>query len=122
MVYADYDFYTDVYNGKAIPAGDWPALAMRASAYIDALTFGRLAAGAEIDDAARLAVCAVAEAERRWAQAEARPMGLASASNDGYSESYSDSARLAAQRDTDRLAAADLHLPRSHPLRYAGVM
>lgn len=122
MVYADYDFYTAVYGGKTISADDWPALAMRASAYIDTLTFGRLAAGVPVDDAVRLAVCAVAETEQRWAQAEARPAGLASASNDGYSETYANADRLAAQRGADRLAAMDLYLPRSHPLRYAGVM
>lgn len=120
MVYADYDFYTDAYCGKTISADDWPALAMRASAYIDALTFGRLAAGAEIDDAARLAVCAVAEAERR---AAAGPTDTVKSENvDGYSVTYEDATARGKRLNTDRLAAADLHLPRSHPLRYAGVM
>ncbi|MDO5385584.1 MAG: hypothetical protein Q4F08_12065 [Rikenellaceae bacterium] len=121
MTYADYEFYTGVYGGKAIPAQDWPALAMGASAYIDLLTFGRLAQGAQADDAVRLAVCAVAEAQARWAQAEDGG-AVKSESVDGYSVAYQDADARARQLDSQRLAAADLYLRRGHPLRYAGVV
>jgi hypothetical protein len=41
--YADYTFYTDDYLGTAIAEADFPALALRATAVIDAITFGRAA-------------------------------------------------------------------------------
>lgn len=67
-VYADYTFYTDTYLGAAIAAADFDALALRASAVIDRLTFDRAAAvvdaGTDADLVERigLATCAVADA------------------------------------------------------------
>lgn len=43
-VYADFTFYSTQYLGTAIAEADFPALALRASAYIDRITFGRVAA------------------------------------------------------------------------------
>lgn len=117
MVYADYTFYTDTYGGTAITAKEWPALALRASAYLDRLTFGRLAAG-NVTDAVRLAVCAVAEAE----QQTATPAGVKSENVDGYDVTYEDGAARLQNLNAARLAAADLYLSRGDPLRYAGVM
>lgn len=92
-----------------------------ADAWLDRLTFGRLQRGAPVDDSVRMACCAVAEVSYRWLQVESeRSPGLASFNNDGYSESYATGADSAALREADILAAADLYLPRSHPLRYAG--
>jgi hypothetical protein len=65
--YADYTFYTDTYLGTAIAAADFPRLALRASAVISQLCYGREAAiiTEDIDTTAiekiKLATCAVAE-------------------------------------------------------------
>lgn len=120
MVYADYPFYTETYGGTAVDAARWPALALRASAFVDRLTFGRLAAGADVTDDVRMAVCAVAEVEAALAEAEAGGRGVAAENNDGYSIRYESGAARAAQAQSDRLAAAELFLRRDGPLRYAG--
>lgn len=120
-MYADYAYYQGTYFGSLLTEEQWLAAAREADAWLDRLTFGRLQRGAPVDDAVRMACCAVAEASYRWQQAETeRAPGLASFNNDGYSESYTTGTDSAAQRDADILAAADLYLPRSHPLRYAG--
>ena len=121
MVYADYTFYTEAYGGKTISAGEWPALALRASAFVDKLTYGRLAAGADVTDEVRLAVCAVAEAEATLAEAGADgARGIAAENNDGYSVSYESAAARAEAAARERLAVAELFLRRGDPLRYAG--
>ena len=66
-VYADYEYYTDTYLGTAIAETAFDALALRASAVIDRLTFDRAAVviTADEDDATidliQMATCAVAE-------------------------------------------------------------
>lgn len=121
MVYADYPFYTETYGGTAVDAARWPALALRASAFVDRLTYGRLAAGADVTDEVRMAVCAVAEVEAALAEAEAGGgRGIAAENNDGYSVSYESGAARAEAARRDRLAAAELFLRRGDPLRYAG--
>lgn len=120
-MYADFAYYQGAYLGARLTEAQWSAAARQADAWLDRLTFGRLRRGAPVDDAVRMACCAMAEVISRWQQAEAdRTPGLASFNNDGYSESYAAGTDQAAQREADILAAADLYLPRSHPLRYAG--
>ena len=121
-MYADYAYYTGTYCGTLIQEEQWPAASRAADAYIDRITFDRLQRGAPVDDAVRMAACALAEVAGRYqaAQAERKP-GLAGFNNDGYSETYAGNASdLAAQQQTEMAAAVDLYLPRSHPLRYAG--
>lgn len=120
-MYADFAYYQGTYLGAQLTESQWLAAARQADAWLDRLTFGRLQCGAPADDAVRMACCAMAEVISRWQQADAeRTPGLASFNNDGYSESYANGTDHAAQREADILAAADLYLPRSHPLRYAG--
>ncbi len=65
--YADYTYYTTTYLGSAIASGDYARLALRASAWIDRLTFQRTAAivtaGTDTATIALIknATCAVAE-------------------------------------------------------------
>jgi hypothetical protein len=65
--YVDYDYYTDTYLGSAIAEAAFDALALRASATIDRLTFDRAAEVIDADDDAdtidliQMATCAVAE-------------------------------------------------------------
>lgn len=78
--------------------------------------------GAPVDDTVKLAACALADVAARYQAAKAdersRP-GLAAFNTDGYSETLN-TAALTAQYTADMQAAADIYLPRSHPLRYAG--
>lgn len=121
-MYADYAYYTGTYCGTLIQEAQWTAAARTADAYLDLVTFGRLQRGWPVDDAVRLAACAAAEAAARYQKAQAkRTPGLAGFNNDGYIENYAGTAAdLTAQEQAEMGAAADLYLPRSHPLRYAG--
>lgn len=60
MVYADYDYYSNVYLGSAISSDDFPRMAMRASAFLDYATMGRASKHANLD-AVKMACCAVAD-------------------------------------------------------------
>ena len=121
-MYADYAYYQGNYCGTALTEEQWPAAAREADAWLDRLTLGRLQRGAPVDDAVRNACCAMAEVAGRYQTAAAeRTPGLASANNDGYSESSTGTAAdLAVQKQAEMTAAADLYLPRYHPLRYRG--
>lgn len=121
-MYADYEYYRETYHGNQVAEEQWPSAARAADAYIDLVTFGRLKHGASVDDAVRMACCAAAEVASRYQEAQkGRKPGLAGFNNDGYSESYSATgAELAGQQQAEMRAAAELYLPRSHPLRYAG--
>ena len=121
-MYADYAYYQGTYHGTALSEEQWPAAAREADAWLDRLTLGRLQRGAPVDDAVRMAACALAEVAGRYQTAAAeRTPGLASATNDGYSESYAGTAAdLVEQEQAELQAAADLYLPRTHPLRYRG--
>lgn len=67
--YVDFSFYSGTYLGATIPAADFPRLALRASAVINQLCFGRAATvmastdplDAEKKNSIQLATCAVAE-------------------------------------------------------------
>ena len=85
MAYADYAYYSGTYGG-AFAETDYNRLSGRASAYIDAITFGRAAgaAGGTFDGRLKDACCAVADA---YALAE-RGGIIASESNDGVSVTY----------------------------------
>lgn len=69
--YVTYTYYTTTYLGSAIASADFPRLALRASAYIDQVTFNRtaaiVAAGTDTAtiDSIKMATCAVAEEVQR---------------------------------------------------------
>ena len=122
-MYADFTDYQGTYCGTLITTqGQWMPAVREACAYLDSITFGRLKCGAPVDDAVKLAACALADVAARYQAANAdersRP-GLAAFNTDGYSETLN-TAALTAQYTADMQAAADIYLPRSHPLRYAG--
>ena len=90
MSYADYTYYSGTFLGTAIAAGDFSALALRASAYIDQVTFNRAAvdyAANENVSAIKNATCAVAEELQRQALAD-NVDGVASESQGQYSVTY----------------------------------
>lgn len=62
MAYTDYEYYAQVYFGSAVSPEDFPRLAERASAYVDAATLHRASkAAGERMESVKKAVCALAE-------------------------------------------------------------
>lgn len=121
-MYADYVFYVEAYGGENIPPLDWPRISRHADAYLDRLTYNRMKNGAVVTDAVRMAACAVAEVMHRYEETQtANPAGIKSESVGGQTVAYEDAVSSAARYDAEMMEAADLWLPRTDPLRYAGV-
>lgn len=89
--YADWTFYSTTYLGTAIAQAAFPALALRASAQIDRITFDR---AAEIIEAAedtdiitkiKFATCAVADEMQRQIS---QPREVASERVGNFSQNY----------------------------------
>jgi hypothetical protein len=59
--YVDFTYYSTSYLGVAVAESDFPRLALRASAIIDQLTFGRAATDTTNTAAIKNATCAIAE-------------------------------------------------------------
>lgn len=109
--YADYTYYTTTYLGSAIASADFAALALRASAVLNRLTFGRAAVVVAADDDAdtidliQMATCAVADE----LQTQASEAGMIQSETVGrHSVTYvTGSVRSLYQRQSD---AAQLYL------------
>ena len=87
MAYADFTYYEDTFLGTTIAEADFPRLALRASAVIDQITFGRAATDTENTNAIKNAMCAVAE-EIQTQEAASNVDGITSESQGQYSVSY----------------------------------
>lgn len=118
MAYADYAFYRDTYSGDLIKDEIiFVRLALRASEWLDHVTFHRIS---QPDDDVRLAVCAMAEVlfwqEKRKKKYDGRE--IASESNDGYSVSF------AGATDSERasLTEKELYLAAYKYLSQTGLM
>lgn len=109
MTYADYDFYTNEYFGRAISEDDFPRLALRGSQYIDYITQGRAEAKADLK-AVKMCCCELAEQYQTIETAQELAQKSLAAGSDGlevqsetvgsWSRSYrsgGDSAQSAAQ-------------------------
>lgn len=59
-MYADFEYYTDVYYGNIISSGDFARYASRASDFIDYFTMGKAAAKADLPEVKKCC-CALAE-------------------------------------------------------------
>ena len=123
-MYATYDYYQSTYLGVLISASDWSRYERDASLYVDRLTYERLITDPlKVTDRVKSAVCAVAEVLKRQDDAESKSSereGVKSFSNDGYSESYGSITTIRKSYDKLKVDAANLWLPTSDPLRYAG--
>lgn len=93
-MYADYEFYTDVFYGTVIEEADFPRLASRASDFLDYYTRGKAAdaTDAGIVTALSKACCAIAEQmqsdeQNRAIAAKAQAAVLASDAGEIKSES-----------------------------------
>ena len=107
MPYIDFDWYREVYQGTEIVENEFYNLALKATKYIDKITFGR---ADEADERVKYAVCATID---EMYKAESR-CGIAAESNDGYSISY-----IKNNGSENLYAAAKLFLPPE--LLYKGV-
>ncbi len=87
MAYADFTYYSATYLGTTIAEADFPRLALRASAVIDQITFGRAATDTDNTNAIKNAMCAVAE-EIQMQDAAGSVDGITSESQGRYSVSY----------------------------------
>lgn len=103
MAYADFTYYTTTFFGDAVPEGEFPKFAERASEYLDYITIGKASANPELD-ALKKACCAIAELYRTSQQAQkaadaAETAGgaIASESVGSWSRSYHSGADLAKQ-------------------------
>ena len=80
MLTVDFEFYSTSYHGGKISEAAWPAFARDAAAYVDKVTFGR-----------------ASDTSEELQMQEAGGV-VASASNDGYSETYVAAAQTPSQR------------------------
>ena len=107
MPYIDFDWYNEFYQSGEVPEDKFYNLALKATKYIDKITFGR---ADEADINVKYAVCAVMEEFQK----EMRRYGISAESNDGYSISY-----IKNNGSENLYAAAKLFLPPE--LLYKGV-
>lgn len=124
MFTVDYTYYSGEYGGTAVEPVRYPFVMCEACSYVDQITYGRLHGLSEIPEEARLAACAVADVvQAKYAAMDklGAAAGVKSFTNDGYSESFTDAAQLSDDFARRMADAAAVYLPRSHPLRYAGI-
>ncbi len=119
MLYVDYHYYTEVYHGK-LEQSAFESGVTAACRYIDKITYQRLRNGAPVTDDVKMAVCAVLDVMSEQ-QTDTSPTGITSENVDGYSVSYQSGIDQEAYYAARCKHAADLYLPLSDPLRYAGV-
>ncbi len=102
MITVDYSFYTGTYKGT-MPEADFNRFAIKASAYLDRVTYNRLADVTDVGilDLAKLACCSAIDAML----AIERAPGVKSESNDGISVTYAEGSSLA-KADGQRLRDA----------------
>lgn len=124
MVYADYDFYTNEYFGRAIQAADFPRLALRGSQYIDYITQGRAEARADLETV-KMCCCELAEKYQaidaaKQAQVESLSdeyVELQSETVGAWSKSFGNTADMAVKISADAKASlyeiARQHLSRT---------
>lgn len=104
MAYADFTFYSTQYLGDAITESAFPQLALRASAVIDQLTFGRATSETVAANilAIKYAMCAVAE-EIQTIDAEYLIAGIKSETVGSHSVTYIES-NTSSQTSNERYA------------------
>lgn len=132
MIYADYDYYTNEYLGRALPPEEYPRCALRGSQYLDYITRGRAETCAELEPV-KMACCALAEQYRTIDAARGRATRVLAAGPDGaelqsesvgrWSKSYrsgGDSAQAAAE--AAKAAEAELYAIAQRYLARTGLL
>jgi len=118
MAYADYTYYVTSYLGSTIAESDFPALALRASAYIDQITFNRASTDTENTAAIKNAMCAVAEELQRQDQTSYVD-GVISESVGSHSVTYANNSNRARSNVTKLQDVAKVWLANTY-LMFAG--
>lgn len=104
-----FDYYKDVFMGSDITSPkDFNKLELRAIAYIDKITFGRIC---EMTESIKCAICSVCDVLKRRGMRG----GIKQENNDGYSVTYSESF----SEFDDLYMAASVFLPSE--LLYKGI-
>lgn len=102
MIYADFEYYRDVFHGTKIKEqAEFEGLAVKATADLDRLTFGRINPEAPISEAVKNAMCAVAETRKAHASGEA---GIASATIGRKSVTYANADKQTLEHDSAKAA------------------
>ena len=109
--YADYEFYTKEYKGSTIPEKAFDGLALKASFFIDYITFNRVKA--PVIDQVKLAVCAVAEEIQKHEKND----GKSSESVGKHSVTYNTKGTV----DRKKISAANMYLAHTG-LLYRGLL
>ncbi len=124
--YIDYDFYKESYGGTSVPQNSFLRFSIKASAYIDKITFGRIpkmyvtdmeSEGYNIPDEVKFAVCATMECMKKIED----DGGVISSETEGnHSVSYVDGISTMSEEKKIN-ETATLYLSNS-PLLYKGFM
>jgi hypothetical protein len=119
-VYADYLYYSETYLGTAIASSAFSALAVRASAVIDQITFGRAAAETEPATVEQIkrATCALAEELQRQDAVNGAD-GITSEAQGQYSVQYGRGSSAAQCNQSKLERAAKVYLASTY-LMFAG--
>ncbi|RPJ29450.1 MAG: hypothetical protein EHM33_00965 [Chloroflexi bacterium] len=107
--YTDYTYYTTTYLGTSIASADFARLALRASAVIDSITFGRAATDTDNTDAIEMATCAVAEEYQR-VELDGNADGIASESIGSNSVTYTENSAKQRTANEKYIASAAVYL------------
>ena len=84
MRYADYNFYINDYGGSLITEAAFPNVILRASAYLDRVTLGRIE---DESNEVKYAACEMAEQQYQSDQ-KGTAAEIKSENNDGYSVTF----------------------------------
>lgn len=123
--YVTYAYYTGTYLGTAIASADFNALALRASAVIDQITFDRvfaiITAASDLDtiDLIKMATCAVAEELQN--QSRGGGDSITNESIGSHSVTYSPTSRASKPSTLKCIEAAKLYLGNTYELLYRGI-
>lgn len=100
MLTVDYTYYTDTYKGDKISEKQWNSCSRNAAAYLDVLTLGRAASSLPDDllDLCKMAICGMAEIYAEQGESVGE---LASVTNGGYTETYSQTGKTLKEKAKD---------------------
>lgn len=98
MIYADEEFYKEIYllGRKPVIGAGFPFYARQASQVIDQYTFGRLGDVTDVPEAVRMCCCELAETEFRMEKQQKDAGGKTSEKVGTYSVSFSTAQESAA--------------------------
>ncbi|NFS12786.1 hypothetical protein FDE77_16355 [Clostridium botulinum] len=63
--YVDYNFYKESYGGTSVPQGSFLRFSVKASAYIDKITFGRVKRLENIPTEVKFAICSTMDCMKK---------------------------------------------------------